>query len=534
MDLFDWEGSDWLLEQLDRVDYLKPSKKSIDNIAKYIIKNENYYKFSVKLIEKFLTKAIKERYLIILYVIDSVVKHAQSRKSKRDRFTARFEINLEKTLKTILTYQEKMRSIIKVIILWKKNRVFKEEIVNKILEFSLTKGAREHFSEFQFEESSIYTIRSNEDQINHHENKKQTKGSFQGFVSVVQESTASQQTQPLENKDNVNYKNGEFLNNKSFNLESKNKNFIDKEKEKERERERGREREKGGGKGRGRESGRERERKREREGEKHNKNQDYSHEKKGESAILRKRDSKSREKDSSTKIRRTSENNVTTLGEEDENSLTDKNKKEEKRKSHSHRSHKSKRSHRSSRSHRSRDSKKDGERDERDDKHHRHHRKHHRHHRRHRHSSGSRSKRGSKNRDEVNQTKEESSKTHKNEENDLELDEQALTLKKTISVFDIPKSIDSESLLSYLRKCGEITDHYIKLDENMAFFTFQKVKEAEDAIHKGKKYPLKGENLTIISSYNNNSNTTKNDYDDNQNKNNFEQSTSLNDRWDDY
>ncbi|KAJ3426357.1 protein scaf8 [Anaeramoeba flamelloides] len=156
-DLFKWTGSIWILEQLEKIDPEQPSSRLINGIAKYAIKNEEFYKYVVKTIELFLNKTEIEKYLVVLYVIDSIVQHSRSRSNYKDRYSKYFGINLEQTINIIFQNKTKFRQIVKVLTLWKKKNIFSNKIIDKILLIAINKGARKYFEILGFDEKTIKT-----------------------------------------------------------------------------------------------------------------------------------------------------------------------------------------------------------------------------------------------------------------------------------------------------------------------------------------------------------------------------------------
>ncbi|KAJ6246676.1 protein scaf8 [Anaeramoeba flamelloides] len=107
MELLDWKGSVWILEQLDNIDPEKPSSNIINAIARYSIKNAEYCKYVVNTIENFLSRTQADKYIVVLYVIDSIVQHSKSRSMQNDRYPSRFAINLAQTINLILQQKSK-------------------------------------------------------------------------------------------------------------------------------------------------------------------------------------------------------------------------------------------------------------------------------------------------------------------------------------------------------------------------------------------------------------------------------------------
>ncbi|XP_040038196.2 SR-related and CTD-associated factor 4 isoform X1 [Gasterosteus aculeatus] len=114
------------------------SRAKMISITKSAIKAMKLYKHVVQIVEKFIKKCKPEYKVAGLYVVDSIVRQSRHQfGSDKDVFGPRFTKNITGTFENLCLCPVHERSkIVRVLNLWQKNRVFKIEVIQPLLDMA--------------------------------------------------------------------------------------------------------------------------------------------------------------------------------------------------------------------------------------------------------------------------------------------------------------------------------------------------------------------------------------------------------------
>lgn len=133
------------------------SKQKIVDITKAALNALRYFKHVVFIVERFLSSSkcrSAEHRLSVLYVVDSIVRQAKKQFQYKDVYAPRFAINLSNTISNIMSgsggsgeaASEQRLKVVRVVNLWRANKIFEEAVLDPILQ---------HFRAMGLGESSI-------------------------------------------------------------------------------------------------------------------------------------------------------------------------------------------------------------------------------------------------------------------------------------------------------------------------------------------------------------------------------------------
>jgi len=98
-----WTGSKHLKKELKEILGSKPpaSARKVATITKLAIKHVKYHKHVVQQIEKFLSSVLPPHRISGLYILDSIIKNAETKLGKENAYRERFSQNIASTVENV-------------------------------------------------------------------------------------------------------------------------------------------------------------------------------------------------------------------------------------------------------------------------------------------------------------------------------------------------------------------------------------------------------------------------------------------------
>uniref|UniRef100_A0A6B2KYY0 RRM domain-containing protein n=1 Tax=Arcella intermedia TaxID=1963864 RepID=A0A6B2KYY0_9EUKA len=179
-----------------------PSARKVNVISKLAIKNLPYHKHVVQQIEKFVCTVSAPYRLSGLYLLDSILKIAESKIGKNNPYSERFAVNLIQTVENIFGCVDSDKpKAMRVITIWSEKHIFPADLLLKVDSLAKKLMAK-HSEAIKIAEKEIErkkgNRRSSSDKKKKTESKTQEKPNIQQLINIQQSLSPQPVSSPLQ------------------------------------------------------------------------------------------------------------------------------------------------------------------------------------------------------------------------------------------------------------------------------------------------------------------------------------------------